>query len=175
MPGNHDAGAPAPASPGVGGGPDRCCGAPNTMAHALEQSPPAYAQYCVRGGRACPCARLAAAVVARGVCRREGVRGRQDSLGGRPELLLMSSSNRGADRRHGLAMAAAGLRASPGSAVPAPSRAAGGRTRPSRHGVSMPERRGTMRHARMSGVSWGCGHPLRRQARSRRHHSWHCR
>ena len=57
----------------------------------------------------------------------------------------------------------------------APSRAAGGRTRPSRHGVSKPERRGTMRHARMSGVSWGCGHPLRRQARSRRHHSWHCR
>ena len=63
----------------------------------------------------------------------------------------------------------------PGSAVPAPSRAAGGRTRPGRHGVSMPERRGTMRHARMSGVSWGCGHPLRRQARSRRHHLWHCR
>ena len=50
MPRNHDAGAPAPASPGAGGGPDRCCAAPKTRAHALEQSPPAYAQYCVRGG-----------------------------------------------------------------------------------------------------------------------------
>ena len=36
-----------------------CCAFPNTRAHALEQSPLAYAQYCVRGGRACPCARLA--------------------------------------------------------------------------------------------------------------------
>ena len=80
MPGNHDAGAPAPASPGAGGGPDRCFAFPNTRAHALEQSSPAYAQYCVRGGRACPCARLVAAVVARDVCRREGVRGREGSL-----------------------------------------------------------------------------------------------
>ena len=84
------------------------------MVHAREQAPPAYAQYCVRGGRACPCARLAAAVVARGVCRREGVRGREDSLGGRAIPLPLSMGNRGANRRHGLAMAAAGLRASVG-------------------------------------------------------------
>ena len=56
----------------------------------------------------------------------------------------------------------------------APSRAAGGQTRPSRHGVSKSERRGTMRHARMSDVSRGCGHPLRRQVRSGRQHLGHC-
>ena len=56
----------------------------------------------------------------------------------------------------------------------APSRAAGGRKRPSRHGVSKSERRGTMRHARMSSVSCGSGHTLRRQVRSGRQHLWHC-
>ena len=117
MPGNHDAGAPAPASPGAGGGPDRCCGARNTRARVLEQAPSACAaraQYGVRGDRACPCARLPRPAVARGVCRRGGMRGREDSLGGRAIPLPLSMGNRGADRRHGLAMAPAGLRASAG-------------------------------------------------------------
>ena len=47
-------------------------------------------------------------------CRREGVRGREDSLGGRAIPQPLSMGNRGADRRHGLAMAPAGLRASAG-------------------------------------------------------------
>ena len=99
MPRNHDAGAPAPASPVARGGSDRCCGARNTRAHALEQAPSASAQYCVRGGRACPCARLPAPAVARGVCRREGVRGLEDFLGGRAIPQPLSMGNRGADRQ----------------------------------------------------------------------------
>ena len=114
MPRNHDAGTTAPASPVERGGSDRFCGARNTRAYALEQAPSASAQYCVRGGRACPCARLPLLAVARGVCRREGVRGREDSLGGRTIPLPLSMGNRSADRRHGLAVAAAGLRASAG-------------------------------------------------------------
>ena len=57
---------------------------------------------------------LPANAVARGVCRREGVRGREDSLGGRAIPLPLSMGNRGANRRHGLAMAPAGLHASAG-------------------------------------------------------------
>ena len=37
-------------------------------------------------------------------CRREGVRGREDSLGGRAIPQPLSMGNRGADCRHGLAM-----------------------------------------------------------------------